>query len=232
MSSLPDGVPVRKYARDILARVKISQVYKSLTGIEPRRTGLDTCRGPAVWRGGDGRNVSMDDSRGIWHDFRDDTGGGVLDLIVQVRGGSRADALRWLADFASIPLDESPLSTEERARWARERAHLEGTLPTAQYWQRAAVSLTEGLLETLKSALWIPSVDTIQPGEIADVSHLLLSLQRMDGAALVTEYQWWSETYPGMTAAMVSAARSFEHAERRALMRYLALISAPRGGTS
>jgi hypothetical protein len=225
---------VRKHAPgDILSRVRISRVYKALTGIEPRRTGPDTCRGPAVWRGGDGQNVSMDDDRGIWHDFGDDSGGGVLDLIVQVHGGSRADALRWLAAFAGVALDDEPPSVEERARWARERVDLERFLPIARYWRRAAVNLTQELLLALKAELWAPSgVATIQPGEIASISHLLLSLQSMDGAALVAEYQWWADRYPGMTAAMVRAARAWEQADWRALVTYLGLTSASSGGAS
>src|SRR5690348_3829959 len=83
----------------ILAGIKISQVYHALAGKEPRRAGSDNWRAVAVWRGGDGFNVSMDDVRGLWHDFTTDEGGGVLDLVVRIRGGTRQDALRWLAEF-------------------------------------------------------------------------------------------------------------------------------------
>jgi hypothetical protein len=227
-SILREGVPERKYAPgDILSRVKISQVYKALTGIEPRRTGLDTRRGPATWRGGDGHNVAMDDSRGVWHDFRDDSGGGVLDLIVRVRGGSRSDALRWLADFVGVHLTDYPLPPADRARRAQDRAELERTLPTAQHWRRAAVEITEELLSALKAALSDRSMEPIIPGEIASVHHFLQSLQGLDGASLMAQYQWWAEHHPGLTAALVRAAQTRERAERRALLRYLRVRSAP-----
>ena len=48
-------------ATEVLACVKfISNIYRALTGREPRRTGPAAWRTPAVWRGGD---VSMDDVR-------------------------------------------------------------------------------------------------------------------------------------------------------------------------
>jgi hypothetical protein len=60
-----------------------------------------------MWRGGDGFNVSLNDTRSVWHDFTTDEGGGVLDLVARIRGGDRQDALRWLAAFAGIRLDQS-----------------------------------------------------------------------------------------------------------------------------
>lgn len=56
----------------------------------------------------------------------------MIDLVVRVRGGSRPDALRWLADLAGIPLDNRPLSASERARWAAERRAIEKDLPAAE----------------------------------------------------------------------------------------------------
>lgn len=72
---------------DILSCVRIRDVYHTLTGRQPHRTGRDTWRAVATWRDGDGLNVSGDDARGVWHDFAANEGGGVLDLIVRVRGG-------------------------------------------------------------------------------------------------------------------------------------------------
>lgn len=68
MSSLTQAVPGTAMA-EILARVKISEVYYVLTGKQPQRVGSDAWRGPAVWRGGDGLNVSLNDTRNLWHDF-------------------------------------------------------------------------------------------------------------------------------------------------------------------
>src|SRR5207247_569616 len=103
------------------------------------RTGRDTARMPASWRGGDGLNVSLDDSRGVWHDFAANEGGGVLDLIVRVRSCSRVDALRWVADLVGVPVDDSPLSLQQRQAWAADRRDV----PAARLWRRAAVCMLE-----------------------------------------------------------------------------------------
>jgi len=208
---------------EILASIKISQVYRALAGREPRRTGPDTWRAPATWRGGDGFNVSMDDARGLWHDFTTDEGGGLLDLIVRARGGSRQDALRWCADLAGVQIEDKPLSPEDRARWAAERRQLERDLPAARYWQRAAVSIAEELLTTLKVALFDPTLPQPEIGEIADVEALLSTLPRLDGPALVSEYKWWRERYPGVTSALVVVAHRREQCERAALEEYLGI---------
>src|SRR5215472_11919197 len=107
-------------ASDVLSTVRISDIWRALGGPQLRRAGKDRYRGRGFWRNGDGWNISLDDSRGAWFDHRDAVGGGVLDLIVHVRGGSRQDALRWLADYQGTPLDDRPLSAAERARMAAE----------------------------------------------------------------------------------------------------------------
>jgi hypothetical protein len=64
----------------------------------------------------------LNDSKAAWFDFRDNVGGGVLDLIRRVRGCGRGDALRWLAELNGITLDDRPLSPAERREYARQRA--------------------------------------------------------------------------------------------------------------
>ena len=211
----------RKVSADVLACIKISEVYRALTGVDVHRVGRDTWRAAATWRGGDGLNVSGDDSRGVWHDFVSDAGGGVLDLVICIRGGNRADALRWLADLAGVPMDDTPLSPEDRERWAAERRELERDLPAARYWRRAAVNMGEELLDSLKTALVDPMLPQPETGEIGHVENVLHSLQRIDSAALVAEYRWWLEHHPGLTAAMVASAKRLERAQRRALLAYL-----------
>jgi hypothetical protein len=212
----------RQTARDVLACVKISEVYRALGGPE-----LRGMRGPAFWRDGDGLNVSLDDSRGVWHDFRDDTGGGILDLIVHVRGGSRVDALRWAADLAGVPLDDKPLFREDRARWARERRELERALPAARLWRHAAIAMSEEVLAVMKAVFFSGPSERINFDGLRDVTRLLSRLQRMDGPELVAEYGWWTEHHPGLTALMVRAAMAREASDRRALLAYLRL-SDPR----
>jgi hypothetical protein len=203
-------------AGQILTRIRISEACTALTGITPERGRI-----PAPWRDTRDRNVSIHDGKGTWFDHVEGRGGGLLDLVVRVRGGNRADALRWVADFAGVPMEDKPLSAEDRARWAAERRDIERDLPAARYWQRAALCLTEELLDSLKAALFDPMLPLPEIGEIAQVESLLASLRRKEGAALVAEYRWWFERYPGMTAGLVRAAKHREKAERRALLEYL-----------
>jgi hypothetical protein len=226
--SLESSRSVRSTASEIVSQCRITEVACALTGVEPRRTGPETARMPAIWRGGDGLNVSLDDRQGVWHDFAADEGGGVLDLIVRVRGGSRADALRWAAEFAGVPIKDTPLSRQERARWAAELREIERDLPIARYWRRAAINLAGDLLATLKAALFDRTLPQPEIGELRRLEALLASLQRSDGAALNKQYRWWRQNYPGMTAAMIRAARARERAECRALLAYLGLTDPRR----
>ena len=208
----------RKTSRDVLACVKISEVYRALGGPELRKM-----RGPAFWRDGDGLNISLDDSRGVWHEFVTEQGGGVLDLIIQARGGNRADALRWAADLVGIALDDKPLSAADRARWAAEQRELRRELPKARYWRRAAIEMSEQLLDVMKAAFFGGPSDQIDFDGIRDTTRLLARLQRIDGAELVAEFHSWMKSHPRLTSAMVQAARRRETAARRALVNFLRL---------
>ena len=214
---------------EILGRCSITEAAYALTGIKPRRTGRDTARMPAIWRAGEGLNVSLDDSRGVWHDFATNEGGGILDLVVRVRCCSRADALRWVAELVGVQLDNKPLSSENRRLWKAEQRAIKRDLLTAGYWRRATVSMTEDLLVVLKTALLDPTLPEPEIGEICGLEALLGSLRHSDGAALVKEYRWWVAHCPDITAAMVRTARGRERSERRALRRYIELVSKTRG---
>jgi hypothetical protein len=134
----------------ILPRVRITDAWRVLGGPKLRRSGRNHYRGRAWWRDGDGFNISLDDARGVWFDHRDAIGGGVIDLVVLVRGGSREEALHWLAQAQGITLDDRPLSAADRARWVAERNALESHLPAARYWRQSMVAMTERLLIDLK----------------------------------------------------------------------------------
>jgi hypothetical protein len=209
--------------QDVLSRVRISEVYRTLTGAAPRRTGRDIWRAAAPWRGGDGQDsVSGNDARGVWRDFVSGEGGGILDLVQRVKGGNRADALRFVADMAGVPLGDKPLSAADSARWAAEQREFERDLPDARYWRRAAVALTEELLGVLKSQFFDPTAeDRPSSFELQDLTAMLASLERMGDAALVVEYRAWLEREPQLTAHIVHEARLRERAEVRALLRYL-----------
>jgi hypothetical protein len=89
---------------------------------------------------GEGRGMSTRadiDARGVWHDHRDNLRGGILDLVVQVRGGDHQDAVRWLATLAGVTLDDKPLSSAKRTKWACERWMRDRDLPIAELWRRA-----------------------------------------------------------------------------------------------
>jgi hypothetical protein len=208
-------------AADVVRAVHISQAYRSLTGAEPRHAGNARYRVRAVWRDGDGLSVSLDDSRGVWHDFVTGEGGGVLDLVQLIRGGTKHEALRWVADFAGMPLEEKPFSPADRAEWAKKRQDLEQALPDARRWQRAAVNMTEDVLVTLKAALFDPALDQPDTFEIYNAEQLLSRLRRIDGEELVLEYRRWLESCPGMAAAMARAMKERERLEERTLLELL-----------
>ena len=98
---------------------------------------------------------------------------------------------------------------------------MERDLPTARYWRRAALSMTEQILDTLKAALFDPTLPWPGVGEIAEWTAQLARWQRLDGPALVEEFGWWLRHHAGMTAAMVASAKRLERAQRRALLVYM-----------
>ena len=115
----PSGqrVPTAIVANITTAR-PITEVWTALGGSPPSRG-----RARAFFRDGDDPfAISLNDSKAAWFDFRDNVGGGVLDLIRRVRGCGRGDALRWLAELNGITLDDRPLSPAERREYARQRA--------------------------------------------------------------------------------------------------------------
>lgn len=201
----------------ILNQVRISDLYRWLTGTEARRTGKETWRARATWRNGDGLNISLDDSRGVWHDFVTSTGGGLLDLVVTVRGGTRQEALHWIADLIDLPLesyDESHDALPRATEWRRY-------LPVAALWRRTIAKLTDELLDTLKQALFDPTLDWPETDEIYQAERLLKRLNYIEDAQLVEEYLWWQDHYPELTAWLLWESRRREEAEKRALMAFL-----------
>jgi hypothetical protein len=125
-------------AQAILDRVKIAAIWRALGGGELRHG-----RGRAFWRDGDGLNVSLDDSRGLWHDFATDEGGGMLDLVQRVRGGGRAGALRWVAESFGLPLQDRPLTAADRRRYARATQEAGPLARAALAWHGARLSEIE-----------------------------------------------------------------------------------------
>jgi len=205
----------KSIAHDVLSAVKITEVYRASGGPELRHG-----RGTAFWRGGDGLNVSLNDARGTWYDFATGDGGGVLDLVVTVRGGTRQDALRWLADFAGVPMDDTPQSAEERKRWAAERRELERDLPAARYWRRALLLVLEETLNHEKDKFFVPKAP-IDFALLRSYTRIIERLQHAGNETLVAEYREWSAELQRECAALVRWAQEREAAEVRALTTYL-----------
>lgn len=125
-------------AAEIISRVCISDVWQALGGDPPKRG-----RARAFWRDGDGLNVSLSDDKDAWYDFRDNAGGGVLDLVQCVQKCSRQAALKWLADFAGIYLQDSAWTDGERRDYGRRRELAEHEARELVWWR-------DGLLEVLR----------------------------------------------------------------------------------
>ena len=157
-------------ATEIVSARPITEVWSALGG-GPLRHG----RGRAFWREGDGFNVSLSDSKNAWRDFATSEGGGVLDLIQLARSCSRQDALRWLADYAGIPLVDRPLSPEEKRAYAEARGAEERDLREAAYFAQAVQALAEHALEALDVTRWerVSFSAWQRTGEVAGLTGLL-----------------------------------------------------------
>ena len=193
-------------AADILARVRITDLWQGLGG-GPLRHG----RGRAFWRDGDGYHVSLSNPKGTWFDHARGEGGGILDLIVMVRGSSRADALAWLADYAGLPLERT--TPQARRLWLHQRDEMRA----AQSWGLAAEAVAEAVLKELTSG------DPRRAGLTR-----LLTIIRSGGAGLIGEYRDWSTDMPELTAAVMRAG--IDAARRRELA--LAALISQRGANA
>lgn len=184
--------------RGVLSRLCINDVWRALGGGELRHG-----RGRAWWRDGDGWSVALDDRCGCWYDHRDGIGGGVLDLVVHVRGGGRQDALRWLADLIGEALDGRPPGRI----FAREYAEAERIRLDALYFADVARLMAEWALETL-----LPT----DPERAAHTA--LLAALRLSPEA---EYRAWLKDSPTWAAALTDAGRARARRLQMALARYL-----------
>jgi hypothetical protein len=210
---------MRNDATTILESVQLTQIWRILGGGEIRRG-----RSRAFWRNGDGWNVSLDDKKGSWCDYARGERGGIIDLVIKIHGGSRQDALRWVASIAGIEISDRRLSASERVAWAEDRRSVQRYLPAARLWRRAAVDVGEGLLTLLKAALFDPMLPPPDVGEIAEWEGRLSRWRRMDGRELVAEYQRWSLLDPEFIGAIVKASKLHEVAERRACDRLMRML--------
>jgi len=183
-------------AAEIVQSVRISQVWRALGGAEPVRG-----RACAFWRGGDNpQAVALDDEKGCWYDHRDGVGGGVLDLIQHVRGGTRGDALNWLADLIGVQLDERPPKPLQilAALQVREEA---------QHFATAVRIMAEAALESLQ-------VETEQ-------RMIYTSLLAHVRTTPIAEYLDWRELEPKITAGLLEAGRQRDRRLQISLAKFL-----------
>jgi hypothetical protein len=67
------------------------------------------------WYYGNHGSFVVDIQKGVWHDFENDCGGGVLDLIMLKKGLDKAGALDFLAELRCIEKPNSRIKEEAEA---------------------------------------------------------------------------------------------------------------------
>lgn len=198
-------------AGEILGRVTITEVWEALGGSPPRFR-----RASAFWRETKDLNVSLNDEKGAWYDHARGEGGGVLDLVQHAHGGSRADALAWIAQRFGLPLKSGRAFTPaERAEYARRRrlaeAQARPLARTVWYWRQGRIAALE---DAKREAI---------DGEHLDFEVLAMSaralyrFENLDAESLVRGYLAAVKADPVATAAVVKTARAWANACRVAV---------------
>lgn len=183
---------------EVMDRIKITQVWQALGGGSLRRG-----RGRAFWRNeADGLNVSVSDAKGCWHDFVSGDSGGILDLVQHVRGGSRAEALQYVADISGVTLDSKRLSRTEKRVYAERRE--QGTLLAQQVLWWASAYLRK--LEITKAA----ANETGDWNALAWSARELYVLQRAVPSAVMDRFLNSMREDPEATNSFVEAGREDE----------------------
>jgi hypothetical protein len=204
-------------AREIISRIRISKVWAALGG-GPLRNG----RGAAFWRDSRDFNVSVSDEKGGWHDFVSGDGGGVLDLIQHVRGGSRADALKFVAELAGLTLDSRPLTRQEKCTHAEHLRQAGNLAQQCAWWVRA---YGQELERTKASAYEHGDWDTL-----AWSARELYQIQTAVPAALMDRYLKAMNADPERTASFVEAGRDDErHVYAIAVAMTISISKAAKG---
>lgn len=197
-------------AATLIDQTRITTVWHALGGGQIRRN-----RGQAWWRRGDGWSVSLSDERGTWYDHRDGIGGGVLDLIQRVRGGSRGDALRWLADWRGVRLaGDAPLSPVERRRYAQaHRAAPKLARAAWLWWRERREVLEEAKAEALEhgdlGGLIVPAREHYHLGQLSPegVIHEYVRARRDDPEgteALLSGAERWARLSEALVTLLIA----------------------------
>jgi hypothetical protein len=184
---------------DVIAAVHISVIYTGLTGTKPRPAGAGRFRARAVWRDGDGYNVALDDSRGCWYDFKTGDHGGVLALVQHVRGGTKQEALKWVASFAGMELDDHQLTSVERERYRQQIVIAKREAADLKAWRDGLLAVLRehrnGFLASYhkaKNYVLANGVDTPYGNLMADLCESCLAkYQKLDRAIARIEGASW-----------------------------------------
>jgi hypothetical protein len=182
---------------ELVQSTPITALWTMLGGGEVRRG-----RSRAFWRAGDGWSVALDDAKRAWFDHRAGIGGGVVDLIVRARGGTRSGALRWLADATGQNLDGATQTPSQAGRQDPEIRQ------NVAYFANAAAVMAEDALA---------AVDCFDPSR-ATYTSILRELR----AAPEAVYHKWLDCDEPLTKALVHAGRQREHRLNRLLAGWLA----------
>jgi len=182
----------------VIGAQSIAEVWRALGGGELRRG-----RGRAFWREGDGFNVALDSKRGIWRDFATNEGGGILRLVETVRGCSKGEAFRWLADLAGVGL--APFSPDRRRRYAQTRRDAAEIAKLAAWW-------LESRCEELEELKRLSNGDygTWDEAALAAASGGLFRLHQMDPAEVIAEFSKACQIESERTRELIQAGRTHQ----------------------
>jgi hypothetical protein len=201
----------------------ISAIWTALGGDAPRRG-----RVRAFYRKGDNPDaVSLNDEKGCWHDFVTEDGGGVLDLVQHVRGCTRGEAVRWLAELHGLPLDGDSLSKAERTRYARARRRAPALAQDLADWTRGLYLIAQRDVITTGALVSLLLDHDCEPGHVhRNAVNRLLVLRAAtphDIAAVYADARHRDSRAVAAIVRLGSADR--EHAARltRAIVNLLAM---------
>lgn len=199
MKSIPHS---ETNTQEIVSAVRITDVWTALGGERPRHG-----RARAFWRPhADGLNVALDDAKGCWFDHARAEGGGVLDLVMHVRGGTRAEAYRWLAERFGLPLAEREMTPAERREWARRRRAAEREArPLARlalWWLQARLADLE---DRKADAAAEDRIDT-------EAARELHRLQKLTPEGVIREYLRFKAEHPEECSGLVRIGRLWQQA--------------------
>ena len=134
-------------ASEIVESANFHELLIALGFQRPKRGTRTQC---ALCNAKNPRTFSFDTNRGLWHCFRCDRGGGVLDLVQAAHGCERKAALRWLAEFVGVLLGRTTFSPAERRKYAKTRRRAEAWAEDLTDWCARIVAY----LRARRHALW------------------------------------------------------------------------------